>query len=285
MKLTAVILTKNEEENIERVLNSVRFCDEVVLIDDFSTDNTIKIAEKYGAKIYQRRLNADFAEQRNFGVEKAKYEWILFIDADEEMTYELKMEILDCLRCHSGDPASAGESRIVVNNNDSGQAGMTEATAYYIKRRDFFWGRELKYGETKKIRQVGLIRLIRKNSGKWVGKVHEEYKVKSQKSKVKSLENYINHCPHQSVRDFLNDINFYSSLRAKELYQQGRKTSIFAIIFYPLGKFLLTYIIKLGFLDGPAGFAYSFFMSFHSFLVRAKLWQFKIEANKSRYVF
>ena len=260
MKLTAIILTKNEEKNIERCLRSVDFCDEVIIVDDFSEDKTIKQVHKVLKvhkvyKVFQRRLNGNFAGQRNFGMEKAKYEWILFIDADEEVSDELKKEIVSLLH----------------GSTDQ------EITAYYLKRRDFWWGRELKYGEIKKNRQVGLIRLIRKKSGKWLGHVHEEFRTNKT---VGQLKSYLNHYPHQSVRDFLNDVNFYSSLRAKELYQQGRKTSIFAIIFYPLGKFLLTYIIKLGFLDGPAGFAYSFFMSFHSFLVRAKLFQYKrIGAN------
>ena len=147
--------------------------------------------------------------------------------------------------------------------------------AYYLKRRDFWWGRELIYGETSKIRQVGLIRLIRKNSGKWEGKVHEEFRIKNSELKIKLLNNFINHYPHQNVKELLEEINFYSTLRAREMRGQGKNSNIFEIIFYPLLKFLLTYIVKLGFLDGSAGFAYAFFMSFHSFLVRAKLYRHK----------
>jgi len=266
MKISAVILTKNEEKNIERVIKSVKFCDQIIIIDDFSNDKTVEIAKNLGAVIFQRKINADFAVQRNFGIEKAKYEWILFIDADEEVTRELKIEI----------------SRVILNSfqdpNQIPKQVRNDMQAYYIKRRDFFWGRELKYGETKKIRQVGLIRLIRKNSGKWVGKVHEEFKIDKS---VGQLKSYLNHYPHPTVKEFLRKINYYSTVRAKELMIGGESASIWKIIFFPFLKFILTYFIKLGFLDGPAGFTYAFFMSFHSFLVRVKLYQYtKINLKK-----
>ena len=251
MKISALIITKNEEANIERCLRSLDFCDEVIVIDDLSQDTTLKKVQKIYKvyKVFQRKLNGDFSGQRNFAMEKAKNEWILFLDADEEISKELKEEI---------------------NSVDYRQP----IGALYLKRRDFFWSRELKFGETAKIRNYGIIRLIKKNSGRWEGKVHEEYKVKSSKLKVQSLQNYINHYPHQTVKKFLEEVNFYSTLRARELQSQGKKTNILEIIFFPLGKFLITYFIKLGFLDGPAGFVYAFFMSFHSFLVRAKLYQY-----------
>jgi len=264
-----VILTKNEEKNIVRCLESLDFCDEVIAVDDFSEDKTVeKIknqrskvkSNKTNIKIYQRELNGDFAGQRNFAMGKASNEWVLFIDADEEATYELQKEI-----------------KKYFIDNDPATGGMTKIDAFYLRRRDFFWGRELKWGETVKVRDKGLIRLVKKNSGKWEGNVHEEYKVKSQKSKVKSLNNYLNHYPHQSVREFLQEINFYSSVRAKELFEEGKRTNIFEIIFLPPGKFLLTYFIKLGFLDGPAGFSYAFMMSFHSFLVRSKLYLYNMK--------
>lgn len=266
MKLTAVILTKNEETNIGRCLKSVAFCDEILIVDDNSEDKTLDIVHKVykvlkvhkvlpvGRQVYeviQRKLDGNFSAQRNFAMGKASGDWILFVDADEEVTRELKDEI----------------SRIILNSVQH------DTVAYYLKRRDYFWGRELTYGETMKARNSGIIRLVKKNSGSWEGKVHEEYRVKSSNLKVQSLGNYLNHYPHQTVKEFLQEVNFYSTLRAKELFAQGKKTNIFAILFYPLGKFILTYFLRRGFLDGPPGFAYVFFMSFHSFLVRAKLYQ------------
>ncbi|HLL60174.1 MAG TPA: glycosyltransferase family 2 protein [Candidatus Nitrosocosmicus sp.] len=242
--LSAVILTKDEERNIERCLRSLNFVDEIIIVDDNSTDKTIEIAKKYSAHVHTRSLDNNFADQRNFGMEKANGELILFVDADEEVTVELKDEIISELQ----DPS----------------------VIYWIKRRDFFWGNELRFGEIKKIRNEGLIRLVTKNSGEWVGNVHEEY---IGNDCGVQLKNYINHYPHQTIAEFIHHINNYSSIRAKELHEKKVKSSLFQIIFYPLGKFIVNYFFKLGFKDRAAGFVYAFMMSFHSFLVRTKLYQ------------
>ncbi len=266
MKLSAVVLTKNEERNIERCLKSLLFCDEIIIIDDYSSDKTIEViknlklkVKNYNLKlkIFKRLLNGDFSGQRNFGMEKTRGDWVLFLDADEEVSKDLKEEIKKIIDIHHS-------------------LFKEDVVAFYIKRRDWWWGRELKYGEVKKIRNKGLIRLLKKNSGKWVGKVHEKFKVQSSKLKVKVLKNYINHYPHQTLKEFISEINFYSTLKANELKTLGKKTNIFEIIFYPLGKFILNYLLYFGFLDGPSGFAYTFLMSFHSFLVRAKLYKLQI---------
>jgi glycosyltransferase involved in cell wall biosynthesis len=249
MMLSAVVLTKNEEKNIERCLKSLSFCDEIIIIDDYSTDKTIDLARKYNVKIVEHSLNDDFASQRNFGLKQASGEWVLFIDADEEVVKELAEEI-----------------KHKINDTPD-----IKITGYYIKRRDWWWGKELKHGEVKTLREIGLLRLMRKNSGKWEGRVHEEFKISG---KTLLLNSFINHYPHPTVKVFLEEVNRYSSIRAKELIAQGKTGSILEIIFYPFGKFLLIYFIKLGFLDGPVGFAYAFFMGFHSFLVRAKAYQY-----------
>jgi len=272
--LSAVVLTKNEEKTIERCLKSLMFCDEIIVVDDGSTDGTVEHVYKVNkcrdrsrpvpTKVFQRKLARDFAGQRNFGMSKTSNEWVLFVDADEEVTRELQREIEVTLRQAQGD-----NSRVMVSltNHDK--------DAYYVRRRDFFWGKELKYGEVRQIRLIGLIRLIRKDSGKWLGNVHEEFKVKSQKSKVKSLNSFLNHYPHQTLKEFIKDINDYSSIRAEELYNQGKNVNVIEIMFVPAIKFIYNYLINLGFLDGAPGFAYAFLMSFHSFLVRAKLYMLK----------
>lgn len=247
MKISAVVLTKNEQMNIERCLKSISFCDEIIVIDDNSDDKTVELAKKYKAVVHKRELEGDFASQRNFGMKKAAGEWILFVDGDEEVMEELKREINDKLQ-------------------------ISNYSAYLLKRRDFWWGRELKYGETRKVSQEGLIRLLRKDSGKWVGKIHETFITNGP---IVKLNFYLNHYPHPTLTEFIKEVNFYSTLRAKELFSQNKSPSILEIIFFPLGKFLLNYFIYLGFLDGPAGFAYAFMMSFHSFLVRSKLYQYK----------
>ena len=254
MKLSAVVLTKNEEKNIERCLRSLDFCDEIIVIDDYSIDKTaetvhkvLKVHKVY--KVIQRKLNGDFAQQRNFGLSKANNDWVLFVDADEEVSKELKKEIIGL------------DSRLRGNDTDT----------YFIKRRDYFWNKELKFGEVKKVREQGIVRLVKKNSGTWMGSVHEVFYTAKN---IGQLDGFINHYPHPTLKEFINDINNYSSIRAEELFNRGTGTNVFEIIFFPFGKFLYNYFFNLGFLDGPAGFTYAFMMSFHSFLVRAKLYQF-----------
>jgi len=275
MKISVVVLTKNEEKNIERCLKSLDFCDEIIIVDDFSQDKTLnevykvkKFIKFKSLKVFQRHLNGDFASQRNFGMEKARGEWVLFVDADEEISDKLQKEIIETVYHKFQIPNSKSEIQNSKQNTEN------EIKAYYIKRRDWWWGRELRFGEVRKIRKKGLLRLVKKDTGRWQGKVHEEFQIKNFQFKAGRLKNYLNHYPHSTLKEFLAEVNFYSTLRAKELFRAGKKISLWEIIFYPLAKFILNYFFYWGFLDGPSGFAYAFLMSFHSFLVRAKLYQY-----------
>lgn len=248
-KLSAVILTKNEENNIVDCIESVLWCDEIIVVDDVSQDRTVEIVNNLrDAKIivFTRPLENDFSAQRNYGLEKARGEWVLFIDSDERVTEGLKNEI-----------------QYVTSSQNLLQQKLR---GFYIRRADVMWSKKLKYGETGNIR---LLRLVKKDAGKWIGKVHEVWKVRG---KVGQLKNPLYHYPHQSISEFLQEVNFYTDLRAKELFDNGVKVYWISVITYPLGKFLFNFILKRGFLDGLEGFVFALMMSFHSFLVRGKLW-------------
>ncbi len=240
--LSAVILAKNEAKNIEAAIKSVAFAKEILLIDDYSNDKTVELAKKAGAKVIKHHLNDDFAKQRNFALKQAKYAWILFIDADERISSELKETIL------------------ALDEN-------SHTAAYLFPRVDFFWGKRLRFGESG---SCFVPRLVHKQRGRFIRRVHEQWQ--STKGGIKKLTQPLYHYPHQSIKEFLQEINFYSSLNAKYCQQIGKKTNIADIVFTPFLKFIYTYFIKLGFLDGPSGFVYSFMMSFHSFLTRSKLY-------------
>jgi glycosyltransferase involved in cell wall biosynthesis len=247
MRITAIILAKNEDKKIEKAVKSLLFCDEVLVIDDESTDRTKELAEKAGANVLRHSKKSEFAGQRNWAMQQAKNEWILFVDADEEVSEELKKDIL-----------------VLLSTNYQ----LPTTNSFAIPRRDFFWGHELRYGETKKARTVGIIRLMKKGSGVWTGVVHETFIPTGEVSK---LNGFLNHFSHDSVSQFIHDINTYSSLRADELFSHGKTTNWIELIVFPFAKFIYTYFLLGGFLDGAPGFVYSFVMSFHSFLVRAKL--------------
>lgn len=244
--ISAVVLTKNEENNIIDCLESLEWCDEIIVVDDFSQDRTVEIISNLKNKkitVFRRALNKDYSKQRNFGLSKAKYEWVLFVDADERASEYLRDEILK---------ATSGR-----NNYDG----------YFIKRKDFMWGKELRYGETINIK---LLRLARKGKGEWYGRVHERWEVKET---LGQLDAFLMHYPHQTISEFLREINFYTDIRARELFDNGTKASWFSILLYPKTKFFFNYFLKLGFLDGIQGLIIAILMSFHSFLVRAKLWK------------
>lgn len=241
--LTIIILTKNEEENIIDCLENVLDSGQVIVVDDFSTDHTLDAIKNFGnqVKVYKNSLDDDFSSQRNFALKKATTEWALFIDADERLSDKLKKEIIKTV------------------NSD------TKYSGFKMKRMDVFEGKRLKYGETKNIQ---LVRLGRKDAGEWRGKVHETWDIKN----VSTLPGELLHFPHKRISEFLSEINFYSTLRAEELYEKKERVNLFSIIFYPSGKLIYNYFVKLGFLDGTHGFVMAVFMSFHSFLVRGKLY-------------
>lgn len=238
--ISAVVLTHNDEKMLERCLKNLSWCDEVIAIDDNSTDGTVAEAKKLGAKVFFRALNDNFAVQRNFGLEKAKGEWVLFVDSDEVVSEELAKEIQGSIHGNNG---------------------------YFIKRKDYWGGRWLEYGEPGNVK---LLRLAKKNTGTWVQPVHEVWKIRGT---VGELTNPLLHYPHQNVAQFLDEINRYSTIYARYLYSQNVREHAWQIVGKPLAKFFVNYIWRLGFLDGTAGMVVAFMMSFHSFLVRAKLWK------------
>lgn len=249
ISITAVVLTKNEEKNIGDCIKSLSSFDEILIIDDYSKDKTIGIIEGLKNKkvrIIQHALNGDFSQARNLGLKKAHNEWVMFIDADERVSDSLAYEI----------------SNAVYQSTD---LRLGKKNGFYIKRKDFMWGRELEYGESG----IKILRLVKKNEGKWEGKVHEVLKVKG---KVGSLNNYLIHFPHTKISDFLKEINFYTDIRAENLYSKKVRVYWWSIISYPLGKFMVNYLFKKGFLDGMPGFVHALIMSLHSFLARGKLY-------------
>ena len=244
MNISSVIITKNEQKNIKRCLESISFSDEIIIVDDYSTDKTLEIAKDYKTKIFQRKLNRNFAEQRNFGLSKAKAKWVFFIDADEEVTVDLRNEIIQ-VTC---DPLNLKKG-------------------FFIKRKDYLYSKKLNHGEwgNKKI-----LRLIKNGSGKWVRDVHEVLKVDG---KVGTLKSELNHYPHKTLNEFIKSVNLFSTIHASSNKKEEKRTNVFKIVFYPFFKFIYNWIIRGGFKDKDYGFIMSLMMSFHSFLAWSKLWQ------------
>ncbi len=244
--ITVIILCKNEENNIIGCLNSLEWSDEIIIVDDYSNDATVELVKSLNNKkitLYQRHLENDFSAQRNYGLQKAKGDWVLFVDSDERVSESLQYEIV-------------GSVNTSLNN----------ISGFYIKRVDHMWGKRLRFGEPS---HVKLLRLGRKEQGLWIGKVHERWEVSG---KLGELKNNLIHYPHPDTVTFLKEINFYTNLRSEELYYKNIRTNMYSIIVFPLAKFIMNFILRLGFLDGVRGLLFAVMMSFHSFLVRGKLW-------------
>lgn len=240
MKLTVVILTFNEEKELAECVKTLKFCDEVIVVDGGSSDRTTAIADQLGLKVYFHPFK-DFADSRNFGLEKARGEWVLFIDSDERVPDGLQKEIIETL---SHAPKQNG---------------------FYFRRDDFVFGKWLMHGETSK---VTLVRLGRKGQGLWERPVHEKWVLKGELGEFK---NHLKHYPHSSIEEFVRKVNFYSSFDAKLHYQNGVQVRSWHLLAYPLGKFVVNYILRRGMLDGWVGLVHAMLMSVNSFLIRAKL--------------
>ena len=238
--ISAVVLAKNEEENIKECLAGLKWCDEVIVVDDNSTDKTAELARKEGARVVEHSLNNDFASQRNFALGEAKHDWIFFVDADERVSPQLITEIQEKLK-------------------------DTRVAGFFFKRIDNFLGYWLKYGE---IGQVRLLRLARRGTGKWRRAVDEKWEIRG---KTETLKNPLRHYPHPNLTQFLESINERSTLNARVFYQEGKRLTLVEWL-KPVFKFVDNYFFHLGFLDGIPGFVFSVLMSLHSFSVRVKLY-------------
>ena len=241
--LSVVIITKNEASNIGECLKSVSFAEEIIVIDSGSTDNTVEIAKSYGAKVFIEEWKG-FGAQKQSGVEKATYRWVLSIDADERIPKDTA-EII---------------SRLVFTSS-------SEITAYSFCRKNFFRGRWIKGCGWWPDR---VIRLFDKTAGRFEGKVHEKWIVK--RGKVKALTCVIEHY-HKSFSKFLQKVNLYSTLSAMELYQKGVTPAWWKPFVHGAWRFFYSYVLKIGFLYGLDGFVISFCNGLGTFFKYAKLWE------------
>lgn len=228
-KISAFIIVKNEGDKIENTLKNISdLVDEIVIVDDYSDDNTCKIAEKYGAKIVKHKLDG-FDEQKNIGIRNCSNEWILDIDADEILYPKTKSEIVQ---------------KINNGTND----------AYIIQRDEFFLG--------KKIMQIGLIRLYKKSKSHYRNKVHEVLEVKGSIGKLK------NHFAHEQykyrdIKKQIEVINRYSSIEADIKKGMSKLKIMINIFFQPLKHFFGHLLYKGLIFKGFAGLLYSILMGYY----------------------
>jgi glycosyltransferase involved in cell wall biosynthesis len=240
MLITAVIITKNEENNIKRCLESLKWVDEIVLVDSMSGDMTISIAKNFKARIFLKRWQG-YASQKNYAISRAKGEWILSIDADEEVTEGLRKEILEKIR--SG----------------------ADKNGYMIPFKTVYYGKWLKYG--------GLypdlhLRLFKKNMGSFEeSEVHEALCVKG---KIGIMDNGICHYTAKHIFEHIETINKYTDLEAIRNINRGYVPTGYSVLIKPVFNFIKLYFLKFGFMDGIQGLVYQILSAFYIFLKEVK---------------
>lgn len=244
MNLSATIITLNEEKNIARTIRSLDFVEEVIVVDSGSIDQTCNIAMELGAKVFNNKF-LGYGQQKNFAAGKCQNDWILSIDADEEVTEELKQSIKS------------------IDFND-----LDPVNSFYLSRRTMYCNKWIYHGGWY---PDNLIRLYNRNEAAWTTPFVHEIVVPLRDGNLKTshLEGHLNHYSFPTVKSQVLTNIKYASLGARDLLaKKGRRPRLFEVLGRPVGKFIECYFIKRGFLDGLAGLiiainaSYSMFMKY-----------------------
>ena len=288
VKLSVAIITFNEEHNIARTLESVKWADEIVVVDSGSTDRTCEIARQYGAKVIIEPWRG-FAAQKNFSIEQCSGDWILSLDADEVLDDLLQIEIAimfnkvkpddeasiqQFIDAQGVDPLRKEELAMAFDEFDIKPDRVhsiqsVKIDGFFMPRRNFFLGRWLEHGglypDTK-------LRLFRKGKARFKPQlVHESMECDGSTTTLKGA---LDHYSYPNLSGFIEHLNRYSSLGAEMAIASGpRGFNPFMILLNPLATFIKNYIFRLGFLDGREGLLWHLYHAVYVSLKYAKAWE------------
>ncbi|MDC8003439.1 glycosyltransferase family 2 protein [Aureisphaera galaxeae] len=234
--LSVIIPTFNEEAYLEAAIRSARFADEIIVIDSFSTDRTPEIAQKY-AKVFLQREFDNFSNQKNHALEHATCDWVLFLDADERITYLLQLEI---------------------------KKAMTEGKyqGYKLNFPHFYMNRFLYHHSSN------VLRLVKREGTKYTGLVHEKLHVEGS---IGTLKNPVLHFTYKGLEHYIQKRENYAWFQAEQLQKKGKKANLFLLFFKPTWRFFSSYVLKGGFKDGIPGLSISAINAYGVFQRYAKL--------------
>ena len=242
LKISAVVITFNEEKNIKRCLDSlVDVVDEIVVVDSFSTDKTKEICNEIGVKFIEHEFEGHI-EQKNWAAEQAKYDFLLSLDADEALSKELQKSIIKIKNNFSADGYSMNR--------------MTNFCGHWVK---YLW-----YPDRK-------LRLWNRKKGSWGGENPHDKLILEPGSIEKKIKGDILHYSYNSVDENISQINKFTNISSQAMNKKGKRTSIFGMILHSIYRFIKFYIFKLGILDGKVGFMLAVNSAFYVFLKYEKL--------------
>ena len=245
MKISAVIITKNEERNIVRCLESLQgVADEIVVVDSGSTDCTEELCRGFELRFENHEWEG-YSEQKNYANSLASNDWILSIDADEALSEELRQSLLKLKQTQVPD------NQVFAVNR------LTNYCGHWIHHCGWYPNRK--------------IRLFNRTKKQWTGTIHEILTDTAEPTETQLLAGDLHHYSYHTVEDHIRQADKFTTLTAQEAYEKGKKASVVAIVFRPRWKFFRDYIFKGGFLDGYAGYQVCKISAFATFLKYSKL--------------
>jgi len=257
VKISACIIAFNEEKKIAEAIESVAWADEILLVDSESTDRTRAIAESYGAKVLVQKW-LGFSKQKQFAVDRAAHDWIFSLDADERVSDKLKSEILELKRVQMNDLADG----------------------YKVPRLSFYMNRPIRHGGWYPDWQL---RFFNRRQGSWKEVLIHESVQMNENAKIEKLSGDIHHFTVENASHHHRMIGErYAPLAAAQIFERGKKSSVFKIAIVGLTTFLQTYLLKGGFFDGLAGFWIARFAAHHAFLKYLLLWEMQNQKSNSK---
>lgn len=249
--IMAVVTTLNEDHNISECLESLMWCDELMVVDSFSTDRTPEIVGGFPKVRFVQRTYLGAAAQKNWAMDQVSCDWVLFFDADERCTPELQREILELLE--------SGPDR----------------EAYIIRRRAFFLGRKIRFSGWQRDQ---VVRLVKRGAGRYPDKrVHAEMETRTP---PRLLRNPMTHLMVDCVEEYLARLNRYGFWAAAERWRRGRRAGFLDVTFRPIWRFIRTYILNVGFLDGMVGLVFCMLQSYGTYSKWAILWGWQVNQRR-----
>lgn len=248
-KISACVTAGNEEAKIRRCLESLKWCDEIVVVDSFSTDRTVEVCREYTDRVYQHEW-LGYIGQKNLIRGMASHPWVLFLDADEEVSPELREEILAEF-----------------------EKGPDPYDGYQFPRQVFYLGKWIRHGEWYPDIKL---RLFRKDRGRSEGQEPHDHVIVN--GQVKTLNGHLRHYTYDDIRDHMDTVNRFSTITAQEKFRQGERFRWFDLLFRPAHRFIKAYLLRLGFMDGTQGFLIAMISTYGVFAKYAKIWELENDA-------
>lgn len=243
-KVSAVIICYNEEKKIRECLESVRWADEIVVVDSFSRDRTMAIVSEFTERVWQHKYDSEGA-QRNWAIGKASHNWILMLDADERVSPELRREIEAVL-----------------------ESAPIEHSAFSVGRVNDCFGKRVRYGGWGR---ESLIRLFRRDRCRHSDRqIHFEILVEGSTGR---LQGCLVHDTYRDLDEYFVKFHGYTKRAVEDLLRQGRKAGILELGARPVCRFLRMYFLRVGFLDGKVGLILAYLAAFNVFTKYARLWE------------